>query len=301
MAVLVAMLVVAGSCSRGGATSVDASARPMSPAESESSTTSTTAAATSTMATTTIVASPGATATTAPPAPGHTVKTTKPGTTTALRPTTTTTTLANPSTTTTQPRLGGRQGQWSCLWHVAPDFASVDSFDCQGDTPEGQGTWRCDEAEVNDVVRPWTCTGPTGAGVGSWTWYQDRQPYPFNNWRMMVPDALRKGPPGFSGVNCFPVTEPAYSAPPTGDWRCYWYPTGATPAATVSWHHLGDPVTKPLAFEGTGDAGFGPGTWTCTRPVDISTDHTVLVACQGTVGYAWLVTPAPVVWPAANE
>jgi hypothetical protein len=52
-----------------------------------------------------------------------------------------------------------------------------------------------------------------------------------------------------------------------------------------------------VVFEGAGESGFGDGHWTCTRPAGLNADHTIPVTCKGTIGYPWLVTPAPVAWP----
>ena len=297
---LVALVVPA--CSNGASTTVEASApRAPSPvtdsSSSSSSTTSTTAVA---------VGDPQPSATTStvghPAAVGGRPQPTT--TTTTRRRTVTTSPTATaapskPTTSTTQPGYGGTQGKWSCVWHYAR--AQGNAFDCQGSTPDGPGSWSCQQGQ-SEATPPWICTGATGAGQGSWTWTQDQGRYPFNWWRAMIPDALQKGLPGYNQIQCAPVTPTnVMTSPPTGDWNCGWYPTGQVPAASLYWKRLGDPNTTGLTYEGTGETGFGPAQWTCTRTPGLSADNTIQVSCEGTIGYPWLVTPAPIVWPDSNQ
>lgn len=140
-------------------------------------------------------------------------------------------------------------------------------------TPAGQGTWTCLQDPL--PTRTWTCSGETGLGQGTWTWTH-RDDIAWDGW---PPDLLPKK----RAMSCSGGTSSRYLL------RCNFYPTGEGPASMIEYQFTGDVNTSSTTA--TGDAGFGPATWSCAQEGN-------RIDCSGQVGFPYITSPGPILMDA---
>lgn len=127
-----------------------------------------------------------------------------------------------------------------------------------------------------DTNAVWTCSGETGLGHGTWTWtYRDQSKYAWDGW---PPDIVPKK----RAMSCGGGITGRYLLP------CNFYPTGVSPSM-MEYLYTGDVNTPKTAA--TGDAGFGPATWSCAPEGN-------RIDCTGQVGLTYMTSPWPILYDA---
>jgi hypothetical protein len=67
--------------------------------------------------------------------------------------------------------------------------------------------------------------------------------------------------------------------------RCNFYPTGESPVSFIEYLYTGD--VNYARTTATGDAGFGPATWSCAQEGN-------RIDCSGQVGFPYITSPLPI-------